>query len=71
MSDAAWKGLPREAVEAWIAEAIGGDEFDAAMVVDSLGLRCVGWHHYTADTATSVPLFVLDRFPQREAEGSA
>lgn len=63
--DAVWKGLPRELVEGWIAETLGGacigdGPEDAALVIEQLGLRCVGWHDWTGDPTTSTPLFVLD-----------
>lgn len=67
---AAWKGIARESVEEWIALVLddghgapSDEQGAAAAIIDALGLRCVGWHAWTGDPETSVPLFVLDRWP--------
>jgi hypothetical protein len=64
-----WKGIARQSIRDWLAEILadGGpaeDEHGAAdAIIDTLGLRCVGWHHWTGDGETSTPLFVLDGWP--------
>ena len=66
MAEAVWKGIDRETFERWAEPRLldqppAGNP--ASEVVQSLGLRCVGWHHWTGDPATSVPLFVCDEWP--------
>lgn len=67
MTDAAWKGLPREVVEWFIDRHMpvvqAGSLPEGRHIIDGLGLRCVGWHDWTGDPTTSMPLFVMDEWP--------
>jgi hypothetical protein len=65
VAEAAWKGLDRETVEPWLEGRMldhGAHDLGGA-VIDGAGLRCVGWHAWTGDPATSIPLFVFDEWP--------